>query len=59
MEFGKFGSIDAKSFGRRLFAWTLVIKKCGLQEINKFVKDDNPFGLVLGEVSDLATLFDE
>jgi hypothetical protein len=35
------------------------MKKCGFQEINEFVKDEYPFGLVLSEKSGLAIFFNE
>jgi hypothetical protein len=59
MEFGKFGSIDAKSFGIRLLNWAQVMKKCGFQQINKIVKYEYPLGLVLAEKGGLAILFNE
>ncbi len=35
------------------------MKKCGFQEINKFVKDEYPFGLVFAKKSGLAIFFNE
>lgn len=35
------------------------MKKCGFQEINKFVKDEYPLGLGLAEKGGLAILFNE